>query len=110
MPNVCIILPINKWIMENTKKEISRTDKIFATLTHNGTPLARIDGNNFGSIADVVKRIFTSTGRWIGVAVLSIRNYNQGWRIDLPLTFKPTRRPDTPLPRHDGRQYVIPFV
>lgn len=95
--------------MERIEKKISRNDKIFATLTHNGTRIANINGSDFGSIAEVVKRIFTATGQWIGIAVLSIRNYNQGWRIDLPLSFKPTRRPTSPQPPHDGRQYTLPL-
>ena len=95
--------------MERMEKKISRSDKIFATLTHNGTRLADIDGSNFGSIADVVKHIFTATGQWIGIAVLTIRNYNQGWRIDLPLSFKPTRRTSATIPPHVGRQYTLPL-
>jgi len=109
MPIGRLILPKNKGIMERMEKKISRSDKIFATLTHNGTRLADIDGSNFGSIADVVKRIFTATGQWIGIAVLTIRNYNQGWRIDLPLSFKPTRRTSATIPPHDGRQYTLPL-
>ena len=109
MPIGRLILPKNKGIMERMEKKISRSDKIFATLTHNGTRLADIDGSNFGSIADVVKHIFTATGQWIGIAVLTIRNYNQGWRIDLPLSFKPTRRTSATIPPHDGRQYTLPL-
>lgn len=95
--------------MENSEKEISHNDKIFATLTHNGTRLAYIDSRNFNSVADVVRYVYATSKRWIGVAILSIRNYNQGWRIDLPLTFKAINRV-TPSLSHSGRQYVIPFV
>ena len=91
MPIGRLILPKNKGIMERMEKKISRSDKIFATLTHNGTRLA------------------TATGQWIGIAVLTIRNYNQGWRIDLPLSFKPTRRTSATIPPHDGRQYTLPL-
>lgn len=99
--------------MGRIERKISRDDKIFATLTHNGTRLANINGKNFGSVADVVKRIFSVTGRWLGVAVLSIRNYNQGWSIDLPLTFKSDEMPcdsrHSMLANGKGRQYVLPL-
>lgn len=95
--------------MGNLEKKISRNDKIFATLTLNGTRLANVDGQNFGSVTDVIRYVYSTSKRWVGIAILSIRNYNQGWHIDLPLTSKTINR-STTKPCHNGRQYVLPFV
>ena len=106
MPIWAIILPMNKKVMDSMEKKISRNDKIFATLTHNGYRLANINGKNFGSITEIMKQICSTTEKWIGIAILTIRNYNQGWSIDVPVTFKPLRTTQT---RHEGKQYTLPL-
>ena len=53
-----------------------------------------------------MKLICTKTGKWIGIAILTIRNYNQGWSIDVPVTFKPL---GTSQLQRDGRQYTLPL-
>ena len=102
-----IILPKNKRIMDTMEKKISRDDKIFATLTHNGTDIADISGNNFSCMADIIKNIFGKSGKWFGIAMLSIRNYSQGWRINIPLSSRPQTGHKPAL---DGKQYVLPFT
>ena len=102
-----IILPKNKRIMDTMEKKISRDDKIFATLTHNGTDIADISGNNFSCMADIIKNIFSKSGKWFGIAMLSIRNYSQGWRVSFPVSFRLQPRKE---PKLDGRLYVLPFA
>ncbi len=93
--------------MDTMEKKISRNDKIFATLTHNGTDIADISGYDFSCMADIVKNILAKSGKWFGIAMLSIRNYNQGWRVSFPVSFRPQPRKE---PKLDGRQYVLPFA
>lgn len=93
--------------MDTMEKKISRNDKIFATLTHNGTDIADISGYDFSCMADIVKNILAKSGKWFGIAMLSIRNYSQGWRVNIPVTFRPQPRKK---PKLDGRQYVLPFA
>ena len=106
MPMQPVTLPKNKKVMNSMEKKLSRNDKIFATLTHNGRRLANINGKNFGSVSEIMKLICTKTGKWIGIAILTIRNYNQGWSINVPVTFKPL---GTSQLQHDGRQYTLPL-
>ena len=110
MPYWFVILLKNKEIMKGMEKEISCNDKIFATLMLNGKRLADFGGSNFGSVSDIVKYVFSITGRWIGRAILTIRNYNQGWRMELPLLSKPSqRRPSSTVPECKDGQYVLPL-
>ena len=110
LPYWFVILLKNKKIMKGMEKEISCNDKIFATLMLNGKRLADFGGSNFGSVSDIVKYVFSTTGRWIGIAILTIRNYNQGWRMELPLLSKPSqRRQSSTVPECKDGQYVLPL-
>lgn len=76
--------------MSNTSTTISTSDQIFATLEVGGKIMASVSKNNFSTINDVVRFICSITGRFIGLARLSIRNMTQGWTMNLALASRPS--------------------
>ena len=92
---------------------VNRGDKICATLECNGRRLASINGMNFNSLEAVKRALLESAGRYMGLAVLTVRNCTQGWRDVTALATM--RRPVTAVtpavsaPVSEG-QYLIPWA
>lgn len=96
------------------KKEIinivNRGDRICATLDCNGHRLASVNGNDYSSLDAVKRALLDMAGRYVGMAVLTVRNCTQGWRDVTALATM--RRPvatASPVVRA-GSQYLIPWA
>lgn len=99
------------------KKDINNIvncgDQICATLECNGRRLASINGMNFSSLEAVKRALLDMAGRYVGMAVLTVRNCTQGWRdvTALATMRRPAARPELKLAApHAGAQYLIPWV
>ena len=55
-------------------------DQICATLECNGRRLASVNGMNFNSLEAVKRALLDMAGRYVGMAVLTVRNCTCGWR------------------------------
>jgi len=89
-------------------------DRICATLECNGRRLASVDGSDFSSIEAVKRALLDVAGRYVGMAVMTVRNCTQGWRDVSALATM--RRPALQrqhamesAPRV-GAQYLIPWA
>ena len=100
------------------KKEIinivNRGDSICATLECNGQRLASVNGTDYSSLDAVKRALLDKAGRYVGMAVLTVRNCTQGWRDVTALATM--RRPVAAArsaiattPRV-GSQYLIPWA
>lgn len=93
---------------------VSCGDRICASLECNGRRLASVNGSNFSSLAEVKSALLEMAGRYVGMAVLTVRNCTQGWRDVTALATM--RRPVTPMQQalesqpRIGNQYVIPWA
>ena len=58
---------------------LSTTDHIIATIEVNGRLLASVSKSNFTSLQEVAKFLIAMSGKFIGLAKLTIRNKTQGW-------------------------------
>ena len=93
---------------------VSFGDRICATLECNGHRLASVNGANFSSLADVKAALLDLAGRYVGMAVITVRNCTQGWRDVTALATM--RRPvattssTVASPLHVGSQYLIPWA
>ena len=86
---------------KNISNIVNLGDSICATLECNGRRLASVNGSNFNSLA----------GRYVGMAVLTVRNCTQGWRDVTALATM--RRAAAPIPTaapRVGAQYLIPWA
>ncbi len=87
-------------------------DRIYASLVCNGRCLASINGMNFSSLEDVKSTLLELAGRFVGMAVLTVRNCTQGWRDVTALATM--RRPVVSQPAFDAPctdgQYLIPWA
>lgn len=89
-------------------------DRICATLECNGHRLASVNGINFASLDDVKSALLKLAGRYVGLAVLTVRNCTQGWRDVTALATM--RCPVTALQKEVntqtriGHQYLIPWA
>lgn len=93
---------------------VNRGDKICATLECNGQRLASVNGSDFISIEAVKRALLELAGRYVGMAVITVRNCSQGWR---DVTALATMRhgatalePAVISRPHKGAQYLIPWV
>ena len=66
--------------MSNMNNIINRGDRICATLDCNGHRLAAIDGSDFQSFDAVRRALLDLAGRFVGMALITVRNCTQGWR------------------------------
>lgn len=98
----------------NSNPQVSASDKIVAQLECNGQVLARVSNNNFHNIDEVVGMIQALSGKFLGLARLTIRNQTQGWSRVMTLATRrcaaPAYSPSSAAPVMQGRQYVIPFT
>lgn len=86
-------------------------DRICATLDCNGRRLASVNGSNFDSQDAVKRALLDLAGRYVGMAVLTVRNCTQGWRSVTALATM--RRPvlaSQPAAPRVGAQYLIPWA
>ena len=98
----------------NINNIVNIGDQICATLECNGRRLASINGMNFNSLEAVKRALLDMAGRYVGMAVLTVRNCTQGWRDVTALASM--RRPvmsvsvqQAAAPRV-GAQYLIPWA
>ena len=89
-------------------------DRICATLECNGHRLASLDGKNFPNMESVKRALLDKAGRYMGMAVITVRNCTQGWR---EVTALATMRRPVSAPRpavaaapRMGNQYLIPWA
>lgn len=93
---------------------VNRGDHICATLECNGRRLASVNGTDYSSLEAVKRALLDMAGRYVGLAVLTVRNCTQGWRDVTALATM--RRPvATPSPAvaaapRVGSQYLIPWA
>ena len=96
---------------KNISNIVNRGDQICATLECNGRRLASVNGMNFTSLEAVKRALLDMAGRYVGLAVLTVRNCTQGWRDVTALATM--RRPvlsSQPLSPRVGEQYLIPWA
>lgn len=89
-------------------------DRICATLDCNGRRLASVNGSDFPSLEAVKRALLGMAGRYVGMAVITVRNCSQGWR-DVSALATMRRHPEPPRPAaasmsHMGGQYLIPWA
>ena len=88
-------------------------DRICATLECNGRRLASLEGRDFNSLDAVKLALLELAGRYVGMAVMTVRNCTQGWR---DVTALATMRRRDVAPQHApatprvGAQYLIPWA
>lgn len=99
---------------KNINNIVNCGDRICATLDCNGRRLASVNGTCYSSLEDVKHALLDLAGRYVGMAVLTVRNCTQGWRDVTALATM--RRPAVSLlsqpasaPRV-GSQYLIPWA
>ncbi len=88
-------------------------DRICATLECNGRRLASINGTGYASLEDVKRALLELAGRYMGLAVLTVRNCTRGWRDVTPMAT--LRRPavesmSATSTLRRGAQYLIPWA
>ncbi len=98
---------------KNFNNIVNLGDKICATLECNGRRLASINGMNFSSLDAVKRALLDMAGRYVGMAVITVRNCTQGWRdvTALATMRRPVVTPQVTVtaPR-SGAQYLIPWA
>ena len=99
---------------KNINNIVNFGDKICATLECNGRRLASVNGMDFNSLEAVKTALLNLAGRYVGMAVITVRNCTLGWRDVTALATM--RRPSlrvqpavSELPRV-GSQYLIPWA
>lgn len=99
---------------KNISNIVNRGDRICATLDCNGHRLASVNGTYFSSLEDVKRAVFDLAGRFVGMAVLTVRNCTQGWRdvsalatMRRPAVVEQPTMASTP---RVGAQYLIPWA
>jgi hypothetical protein len=117
----CVNLPLqcnkNKGgviMNKNLNNIVNYGDRICASLECNGRRLASVNGVNFTSLEAVKNALLELAGRYVGMAVLTVRNCTQGWRdvTALATMRRPVNATQQALgyqPRI-GNQYVIPWA
>ena len=97
----------------NMNNVVNCGDRICASLECNGRRLANIQGVDFVSLDAVKNALLDLAGRFVGIAVVTVRNCTQGWRdvTTLATTRRPTLTPQpTVVPQVSGGQYLIPWA
>ena len=99
---------------KNLNNIVNYGDRICASLECNGRRLASVNGVNFTSLEAVKSALLELAGRYVGMAVLTVRNCTQGWRdvTALATMRRPVAATQQALgsqPRI-GSQYVIPWA
>ena len=98
---------------KNIANIVNCGDRICATLDCHGRRLASVNGTCFSSLEDVKQALLEIAGRYVGMAVLTVRNCTQGWRdvTALATMRRAAMRPEVKLaaPR-SGAQYLIPWA
>ena len=99
---------------KNINNIVNWGDRICATLECNGRRLASVNGTHFSCLDDVKRALLDLAGRYVGMAILTVRNCTQGWRDVSALATM--RRSAVTLqsalsaaPRV-GAQYLIPWA
>jgi hypothetical protein len=98
---------------KNINNIVNLGDKICATLECNGRRLASVNGVNFNSLEAVKRALLELAGRYVGLAVITVRNCTQGWRdvTALATMRRPVLAPQsTATTPHVGAQYLIPWA
>ena len=98
---------------KNINNIVNRGDKICATLECNGRRLAAVNGIDFTSLEAVKRALLDMAGRYVGMAVITVRNCTQGWRdiTALATMRRPVAAPaSTPSMPRVGSQYIIPWA
>jgi hypothetical protein len=88
-------------------------DRICASLECNGRRLASINGSCFSSLDAVKSALLELAGRYVGMAVLTVRNCTQGWRdVTAMATMRRpvvANQPAMATAPSMGSQYLIPW-
>lgn len=92
---------------------VSCSDRICATLECNGRCLANVNGVGFSSLEAVKRALLDMAGRFVGMAVITVRNCTQGWRdVTALATMRRPQALPAPAPSMPriGSQYIIPWA
>ena len=93
---------------------VNRGDKICATLECNGRRLASVNGSDFPSLEAVKQNLLDLAGRYMGMAVITVRNCTQGWRdVTAMATMRrpvAAQQPAVATVPRMGAQYLIPWA
>ena len=93
---------------------VNRGDKICATLECNGHRLASVNGSDFPSLESVKQTLLDLAGRYMGMAVITVRNCTQGWRdVTAMATMRRpavVQQPVVATVPRVGAQYLIPWA
>ena len=100
---------------KNINLIVNRGDLICATLDCNGRRLASVNSTDFTSIEGVKRSLLDMAGRYVGMAVLTVRNCTQGWRdVSALATMRRSvllQQPAVAVSApHVGGQYLIPWA
>lgn len=95
-------------------RTILPTDNIFVTLLQNGKNVFNLCQSNFTNMTEIVKMVYGLAKNCAGVAILGVRNQNQGWSCSIPLMFfapKSTKPTGSKISQNrKPRQSELPFV
>lgn len=96
---------------KNFNNIVNCDDQIIATLECNGRCLASVNGTGFSSLEAVKRALLELAGRYVGMAVVTVRNCTQGWRdvAALATMRRPVAVLNPSMPRV-GAQYLIPWA
>ena len=99
---------------KNISNIVNLGDRIVATLECGGRRLASVNGMNFASLDAVKRALLDLAGRYVGMAVITVRNCTQGWR-DVTTLSRMRRPAALPSPEfvatpRMGSQYLIPWA
>lgn len=96
--------------------KIDNTDVIFASVMCNGKTLVRITQSNFNSIEEVMQRVISMAGKFMGVVRVRVRNMTQGWSTGMAIASQrriTSHALTSPVPAapamRSGTQYTIPW-
>ena len=98
---------------KNISYIVNSGDRICATLDCNGRRLASVNGTNFDSLDAVKRALLNLAGRYVGMAIITVRNCTRGWRDVAALA---TMRRGMAMPSVSvtppkvGAQYLIPWA
>ena len=98
---------------KNINNIVNFGNRICATLECNGRRLASVNGSEFGSMESVKRALLEASGRYSGMAVLTVRNCTQGWRdVTAMATMRRpvvANQPAMATAPSMGSQYLIPW-
>ena len=98
--------------MSDNQRKIQSGDTVFVSLVQNGRSVLALCSREFGSFAELVKKVYAMAHGCLGMAIMDVRNQSQGWSCRVPLMLAARQQPVAREPRRTGcrkpRQQELP--